>query len=117
MQAGDGDGAIASGTSALIDAIEGRPGALDQAPAPPGRAPPAGRPLGTAELIVLGVVGLFFLILLVTNPGLAIYLLFNILSSGSRGGGRGGYSGGGHSGGGWSGGGGRSGGGGATGSW
>jgi uncharacterized protein len=50
-------------------------------------------------------------ILLLTNPSLALYLLFSLIS-GDRGG-----SGGGGSGGGFSGGGGRSGGGGASGSW
>jgi uncharacterized protein len=58
------------------------------------------------EKVLIGIGILFFLILLITNPSLALYLLFTILSGG-RGGGRGGFSGGG----------GRSGGGGASGSW
>ena len=46
-------------------------------------------------LIGIGVLG-FFLILLITNPSLAIYLLFSILSGGrGGGGGGGGFSGGG----------------------
>jgi uncharacterized protein len=56
------------------------------------------------------ILGIGFVILFITNPTLAMYLLFSILSGG-RGGGFGG------GGGGFSGGGGRSGGGGATGSW
>jgi uncharacterized protein len=52
-----------------------------------------------------------FLLLLVTHPGLAFWLLLNIISGGRGGGGGGG------GGGGFSGGGGRSGGGGASGSW
>ena len=56
-------------------------------------------------LVLLAVVG--FLILFVTNPSLALWLLFSILSGGRGGGGGGGFRGGG----------GRSGGGGASGSW
>jgi uncharacterized protein len=58
------------------------------------------------EKLLVGLAVLFFIILFITNPSLAIYLLFTILSGG-RGGGRGGFGGGG----------GRSGGGGASGSW
>jgi uncharacterized protein len=63
--------------------------------------------MGQKILIGLAVIG--FLILLVTNPSLALYLLFSLMSGGRGGGGGGG--------GGFSGGGGRSGGGGASGSW
>jgi uncharacterized protein len=68
------------------------------------------RPLGAGQKILIGLVVLAFLILFATNPSLALYLLFSILSGGRGGGGSGG-------GGGYSGGGGRSGGGGASGSW
>ena len=67
-------------------------------------------PVGT--LILFGIAGLFFLFLLITNPRLALHLLFIIMSSG--GGRSGGRSGGGGI---FRGGGGRSGGGGASGSW
>jgi len=71
--------------------------------------PKKGRPLTLFEKVLVGIAVLFFLILLITNPSLALYLLFTILSGG-RGGGSGGR-------GGFSGGGGRFGGGGASGSW
>lgn len=61
------------------------------------------------QKIVIGLLILGFLWLLITHPGLALWLLFNLLSGGRGGGGGGG--------GGFSGGGGGGGGGGATGSW
>jgi len=61
------------------------------------------------NMIFVGLAVLVFLVLLITNPSLAIWLLINILSGGRGGGGGGG--------GGFGGGGGRSGGGGASGSW
>jgi uncharacterized protein len=110
LQAGDRDGAIQAGVEGIIAAIEGRaPSAVAlTATPPPGRAPPprAAR-LTTGQMVLFGLVAVAFLILLVTNPSLALFLVVNILSSGSRGSGGGGYSGGG----------GRSGGGGASGSW
>jgi len=63
-----------------------------------------------------GIVILILIIIFITNPSFALWLLINILSGGGRGGGRGGGWGGG-GGGGFSGGGGRSGGGGASGGW
>jgi uncharacterized protein len=117
IRAGDHDGAVLAGINALRSAIV--PG-QDAAPLPlaPGAdtAPdggagqrPASRARSVFEIVVLGALVIGFLILLVTNPSLALYILFSILSSGGRGGGGGG--------GGFSGGGGRSGGGGASGSW
>ena len=109
IRAGDRDGAVVAGVSRLVGAIEG------QAPMPRGptggEATRAQRPMSLGQMIFLGLAGLVFFILFLTNPGLALYLLFSVFSGG-RGGGS--YSGGG---GGFSGGGGRSGGGGATGSW
>lgn len=110
IQSGDRDGALRAGVAALIAAIDGRA----QAPAPgaapsPERPPPAPRPLGTGQMVLMAVLALAFLVLLVTNPSLALYLAFTVLSGGRGGGGSGG--------GGYSGGGGRSGGGGASGSW
>ncbi len=60
------------------------------------------------QMLLVGLLVLGFLVLLVTHPGLAMYLLFSILSGGRGGGGGGG---------GFSGGGGSSGGGGASGRW
>lgn len=108
IRAGDPDGALDAGVDAFLRAI--RPDLAGGAPVPyaggPARASPRLSPL---QLVVVGLLVVGFLVLLVTNPGLALYLLFTILSGG-RGGGGGGS-------GGFSGGGGRSGGGGATGGW
>ena len=116
LRAGDRDGAILDGVNAMRSAISGDAG---------GTAPevltgtarseggpqdrPARRKSTLFEKILIGVVALVFLFILITNPGLAMYLLFSILSGGRGGGGGGG--------GGFSGGGGRGGGGGASGSW
>ena len=122
LQANDRDGAVTAGATAILSTIDAggaetaAGGEAAAAPTPAREAPPyrAARPLTTAQKVLFAVVGLGLLLLLVTNPSLAVWLLLNMLSSG--GGGRGGgFSGGG--GGGWSGGGGRSGGGGASGSW
>ena len=113
VQAGDRDGAIRAGLAALIGAIEGRgPPAQSAVGSRPDRSPSAegARPLSLGQMILFGLGVIAFLILFATNPSLAVYLLFSVLSSG-RGGGRG------RGGGGFSGGGGRSGGGGASGSW
>jgi uncharacterized protein len=112
IEAGDWDGAIVGGTEALVDTVEGRPGALGGATQLRERGPPQRRDVSTAEIVVMVVLGIGFLILLVTNPRLALWLLFLI----GRGGG-GGFRGGGGLGGGFRGRGGRSGGGGATGGW
>ncbi|MDO8836255.1 MAG: TPM domain-containing protein [Vicinamibacterales bacterium] len=119
IRAGDHDGAVLAGINALQGAIVPGQGAApsplvpgaDAAPDDDAEQRPASRIKSVFEMVILGVLVIGFLILLVTNPSLALYLLFSILSSGgSGGGGRGG-------GGGFSGGGGRSGGGGASGSW
>jgi len=100
---GDNDGAVRSGIERLIAILSG------DAAAAGGGEPQArpSRPLSLVEMVMIGIGVLLFLVLLVTNPSLALYLLFTILSGGRGGGGRGGFSGGG----------GRSGGGGASGSW
>lgn len=104
IQAGDRDGAVASGMDAVMTILGG--GAL---PVRAGRRPQ--QPMPLAQLIFFAIIGVIALIIFVTNPSLAMLLLFNILSGGGRrdrddwGGG------------GFSGGGGRSGGGGASGSW
>jgi len=117
LRAGDNDGGIRAGVEAAIAAITTGV-AKGESPAPGSSAaasPEAGAPgdsspqLTLGQKILFGLLAVGFLILLITHPGFAIWLLFNILSGG---GGRGGGGGGG-----FSGGGGRSGGGGASGSW
>lgn len=108
IRAGDPDGAVTSGMGAVMMVIGG--GSL---PPPPRQARGGqARPLTLAELIIYGIIGLLILIVFVTHPSLAMYLLFSILSGGRGGGGDWGGGGGG-----FGGGGGRSGGGGASGSW
>lgn len=124
IRAGDRDGAILGGVNALIAAASGTPNTTT-GPGTPAESVAAdggsggrggtGRPMSALQLVIVGLLVVGFLILLVTNPSLALYLLFSILSSGRSGGGGGG--GGGFSRGGFSGGGGSSGGGGASGSW
>lgn len=105
LRAGRADRALDAGVDALLQKIEGRPFIVpDQAPPAAGQKPSAG------QIILFLVLGVAFLLLFITNPTLALSLLFVLAG---RGGGRhgGGF------GGGFSGGGGRSGGGGARGSW
>lgn len=100
----DPDAAVREGVAAILEAIGGP--AAEQKAEPRTRRPvPVGSPLQTF-FIILVVIG--FILLFITHPSLAIYLLFSMLSGGRRGGGGGG---------GFFGGGGRSGGGGASGSW
>lgn len=103
IRAGDADGAVTAGVDRVLKAVGGD--ATAHEPLASGR--PGGAPLGPLAWILVAVLGLGFLALAVTHPGIAIWLLFNMLSGGRGGGG----------GSGWSGGGGRSGGGGASGSW
>lgn len=105
IQAGDRDGAVMAGMDAIMTVIGG--GSLPARRGRPGQQQPS-----LVQLIFYSLIGLVILAIFVTNPSLAMYLLFSILSGGSR---RGGGDWGG--GGGFSGGGGRSGGGGASGSW
>lgn len=103
---GENDRAVRDGISALLSAISGETGAAG----PGGTGAPTARRLSAGEKILAGVAILFFLILFITHPSLALWLLFSLISGGRGGGGGGG-------GGSFSGGGGRSGGGGASGSW
>jgi uncharacterized protein len=105
LKAGDADGALSEGVDRILKVVGGDAAARE----PQGQGRRSGTPIGLGGWILIGVLGLGFLVLAVTHPGMAIWLLFNILSGGRGGGGGGG--------GGWSGGGGRSGGGGASGSW
>ena len=110
LRTGDADAALDDGVSAILAAIDGKPFAY--APDATTHQVDKGRP-SAVKLVGMGILVLAFLVLFITNPSLAINLLF-VLASGRRndrgGGGMGG-------GGGFSGGGGRSGGGGARGSW
>lgn len=106
IRAGEHDRALSDAVSALLTTIGGA--GTGEEGKPPGQEK-AAKPMSLGEMILIGILIIGFLILLITNPSLAIYLLFSILSGG-RGGGRSG-------GGGFFGGGGRSGGGGASGSW
>ena len=114
IQAGDRDGAVASGMDTVARTLTGR-GLAESPVAQRGERGRGARPLTIGQLIFFGIVGVLFLVLLATNPGLAIYLVASILSGNREGSYRGGGGFGG--GGGFSGGGGRSGGGGASGSW
>ncbi len=119
LRAGDNDGGIRAGVEAAIAAIETGVakggGEAAASPSPAAASPDAdagqgpGQQLTLGQMILIGLLAIGFLILLITHPGFALWLLFNILSSGRGGGGGGG--------GGFSGGGGSSGGGGASGSW
>jgi uncharacterized protein len=118
FKAGNRDAALTAGVEAIVSAIEHGVGAGDAGTAagpsvagqPEQRGPPRGGPVPLGQKILFGFLAIVFLIILVTNPRLALWILFNMLASGGRGGGSGGGSS-------FSGGGGRSGGGGASGSW
>jgi len=132
FRANDRDGGVRATVDALLRELGGEPGTTTvarggaeqqpppsaQAPGPPAQAqrPPSRAPPGVdlGRMIVFGIIGLVFLILFLTNPRLALLLLWT-MGRGGGGWGGGGFGGGG--GGGFSGGGGRSGGGGAGGSW
>lgn len=119
LRAGDHDGAITAGIDAVLKTLGGEKGVVrtQARPAPPTRGP-AHAP-SIFHVIFFVIAGIIFVIILITNPSLALYLLW-ALSSGGRGGGGGGWNVGGGGRGdddSFSGGGGRSGGGGASGSW
>ena len=77
IRAGDRDGAVLAGVDDLLAYIRGDArGATEPVPATgsaPDRAP--SRPMTLLEMVVIGLVVVGFLILLVTNPSLAMYLL------------------------------------------
>lgn len=102
IKTGEWDAAIEQGIEALVDTIEGESGALPEDGGDGQDAPPR---LSKFEIAATVIGVLLFLILLVTNPRLALLLLFFLGRGGS--GGSGGFAGQG----------GRSGGGGATGRW
>jgi uncharacterized protein len=108
IRAGDRDGAVRDAVTAIRGAISGTE---------PGEPSSGRKGKGNATSIFIIIAAIIFLILFITNPSFALWLLINIMSGGRSGGGgsRGGSWGGG--GGGFRGGGGRSGGGGASGRW
>jgi uncharacterized protein len=120
IRAGDRDGAVEAGVSAILATIGG------EHDAPPGTSPvtavgdegPAPAKLPWWAMVGGIVVLIFFVRFAARHPVLAALMMTNI-GSGRRGGGwgGGGFGGGGGGGGGFSGGGGSSGGGGASGSW
>ena len=103
---GDWDGAASAGVDQILTTLGGETQSASEQSRSTGQR--NANPLGLGQIILFSILGLVFLLVLITHPSLAIGLLFSILSGG-RGGGSGGD--------GWSGGGGRSGGGGASGSW
>ncbi|MDI1432370.1 MULTISPECIES: TPM domain-containing protein [Polyangium] len=107
LQAGDPNGAVDAGVSALLQAIEGR--AFAPEPGPGHTTQPEAK--RGHELVWIGVAVVAFLVLFAVNPSLALTILWFLMRGGRGGGGGGG------DGGGFSGGGGRSGGGGARGGW
>ena len=114
LAADDRDGAVQAGVNALLAAISGGTGGITAGATPTegsedsSRAGSRRRPMSYPQMVLMGLLAVGFLVLLITNPGLALYLLFSILSGGRGGGGGGG---------GFSAGGGSSGGGGASGRW
>ena len=104
LKAGDADGALSEGVDRILKAAGGDASAR----APRDHDRRGGQPIGVGSWIVIAVVGLAFLVLAITHPSMAVWLLFSLFSGGRGGGGGDG---------GFSGGGGRSGGGGASGSW
>lgn len=108
IQAGNSDEAVTTGVDALVRVTSGQ--GLPDAVRPTDT--PEQEPFTIWHWVFYGIAGLAFLILLITHPSFALWLLFNILSSNRRSSSRGGWAGGG-----FIGGGGRSGGGGASGSW
>jgi len=107
FRAGRQDEAVSAAVSTLLGYIAGGEAPADEQGRPSGAAP---RAKSIVNMIFIGLAVLVFLVILITNPSLAIWLLISVLSGGRGGGGGGG-------GGGFGGGGGRSGGGGASGSW
>ena len=110
LKAGHPDQALSSAVDQVLSRAGGEPDAVVTPPLAARHTAPDG-PSGFT-LVVGGIALIGFLLLLVTHPRLAMWLLWSIASGGRGGGGFGGGGGGG-----FSGGGGRSGGGGASGGW
>lgn len=112
LAAGQPDAAVQATVGAVLGTLGGEdPESAARTVVPAAPRQQVHQPPSLAQKIAYGVLGLIVLIFFLTNPRLAMQLLFVMLSRGGGGGG------GGAGGGGYSGGGGRSGGGGASGSW
>jgi uncharacterized protein len=110
---GENDAAVGGAVNAFLRAIAGEGEAGAEAGSAEAQSPSQAKSRYSKGQKVLSVIAIvFFLILFITNPRLALWLLFSLLSGGGGRGGRGGRGGGS-----FGGGGGRSGGGGASGSW
>jgi len=121
IRAGERDQAVEGAVTALIGYISGNEKAAGEEPAP-GEKPAGARLRSTVKGVFSGIIVLIVIIIFITNPSLAFWLLLSILGGGRGGRGGGGWGGGGGGGfggggGGFSGGGGMSGGGGASGGW
>ena len=118
LRAGNRDEAVIAAVNRMLVALGGEaPGAAPAVSPLDDREGADARPIPRWQLYGMGILGLLFLLFLITHPRIAATLLYTMAAGGGRGGGdsgRGGFSGGG---GGFSGGGGHSGGGGASGSW
>lgn len=110
IERGEWDTAVVGGVEQLVDTIEGQPGSLPADPLANAEETLPASEEGLPRIVKIvggALLGIFFLILFITNPQLALLLLV-FLGRGGRGGGNGS---------GFGGGGGRSGGGGASGDW
>jgi uncharacterized protein len=76
VQRGDADGAVRAAVEAILETVSGRPRPAEDRPIPrkssKGEVPP----------IFLIIGGIIFLIIFITNPRLAMWLLFSMLSGG-----------------------------------
>lgn len=111
IRAGENDGAVKGAVDTILGTIEGRPYGEGLPVSGAGVSSSSSQSKIPSVFIIIGII--IFVIILITNPSFALWLLINLLSGGRGGGGGGG----GFRGGGFSGGGGRSGGGGASGGW
>jgi uncharacterized protein len=111
LAAGDPDRALTGAVDQVLTRLGGEPNGV----AAPALAPPAPKRPSLVVIVLAMIGGVLVLVFVATHPRMAMWLLWNLMSSGIGGGRGGGFGGGG--GGGFSGGGGRSGGGGASGSW
>ncbi len=119
LKAGEHDAAITGAVDQVLVRLGDEPGGTAAVPLETRQPGPSGEPSpgsGIAKFVLGAITLLVLVVLFVTNPHLAMLLLWTIITGGRRGGG-GGFGGGGFGGGGFGGGGGRSGGGGASGSW
>ncbi len=89
IRAGEQDQAVAGAVTALIGYISGNENAAGENPAP-GEKPFSPRLRSTVKGVFTGIIVLIVIILFITNPSLAFWLLLSILGGGRGRGGRGG---------------------------